>query len=316
MHFFPSPCKGEDQGEGPCTAHVLLRTVQDSAPILNCIWRLTTGFKHKTPKLRMPQRPQHGFTSVDQQPDPNAWIDVLDKLRAEPFYAAYKQRVLERLEPRDGARYLDLGAGTGDDARSLASSANCCVIAADYSLTMAMECRARGRVPSLVCDAAHLPFPEATFDGTYADRTFQHLLNPESALDEIIRVSRTAGRVVVVDPDYDNQVMEFPDQNLARRVLRYRADRMLRNGTIAHRMPAMFRDAGLRLVQVEPLTLTVRDPTAIDNVMGLRTWARSAAANGFLSAADADLWERLFDETVQSGKFLYALTFFITSGVR
>jgi len=145
---------------------------------------------------------------------------------------------------------------------------------------------------------------------------FQHLLNPERALAEMVRVCRSAGRVVVVDPDYDTQVMEFPDQNLARSVLRYRADRMLRNGAIAHRMPAMFRDAGLRSVQVDPLTLTVRDPTAIDNVMGLRTWARGAAANEFLSTEDAGRWERLFDETVRSGKFLYAVTFFITSGVR
>jgi SAM-dependent methyltransferase len=264
----------------------------------------------------MPQRPQHGFTSVDQQADPNAWVAVLDKLRAEPFYAAYKQRVRELLEPRDEARYLDLGAGTGDDARSIASAAKCCVIAADRSLTMAIACRGRGGVPALVCDAAHLPFPEATFDGTCADRTFQHLLDPERALAEMVRVCRSAGRVVVVDPDYDTQAMEFPDQRLASSVLRYRAERMIRNGTIAHRMSAMFRDAGLRSVQVDPLTLTVRDPTAIDNVMGLRTWARTAAANEFISAEDADRWERLFDETVRSGKFLYEVTFFVTSGVR
>jgi SAM-dependent methyltransferase len=264
----------------------------------------------------MPQRPQHGFTSVDQQADPNAWVAVLDKLRAEPFYAAYKQRVRELLEPRDGARYLDLGAGTGDDARSIASTAKCCVIAADRSLTMAMACRARGNVPALVCDAAHLPFAEATFDGTCADRTFQHLLDPERALAEMVRVCRSAGRVVVVDPDYDTQVMEFPDQRLASSVLRYRAERMIRNGTIAHRMAEMFRDAGLRSVRVDPLTLTVHDPSAIDNVMGLRTWARSAAANEFISTEDADRWERLFDENVRSGKFLYAVTFFVTSGVR
>lgn len=264
----------------------------------------------------MPQRPQHGFISVDDQADPNEWVAVLDKLRAEPFYAAYKQRVVELLEPRDRARYLDVGAGTGDDARSIASRANCCMIAADRSLTMATTCRTRGRVPPLVCDAAHLPFPAATFDGTCADRTFQHLLYPERALAEIVRVCRSAGRVVVVDPDYDTQVIEFPDQKLARSVLRYRADRGLRNGTIAHRMPAMFRDAGLRSVQVDSRTLTVRDPTAIDNVMGLRTWARSAAASEFISTEDADRWEHLFDETVRSGKFLYAVTLFITSGVR
>ena len=121
----------------------------------------------------MPQKPEHGFIAVDQQADPNAWVGVLDKLSAEPFYTAYKQRVLEFLEPRDGACYLDLGAGAGDDARSIASSANCCVIAADRSLTMATVCHNRGRVPAVVCDASDLPFPAETFDGTRADRTFQ-----------------------------------------------------------------------------------------------------------------------------------------------
>jgi hypothetical protein len=121
---------------------------------------------------------------------------------------------------------------------------------------------------------------------------------------------------VTVDPDYDTQVMEFPDQGLARRVLRFRADHMLRNGTIAHQMAGIFRDAGLRSIQVEPLTLSVRQPTALDNVMGLRSWARTASATGYIATEEADRWEQLFDYTVQSGKFLYAVTFFVTVGVK
>lgn len=67
-------------------------------------------------------------------------------------------------------------------------------------------------------------------------------------------------------------------------------------------------------IQVDPMTLVVREPTAVDNVTGLRTWARTASADGDLCAEDADRRERLFDETASAGKFLYAVTFFITSG--
>jgi ubiquinone/menaquinone biosynthesis C-methylase UbiE len=74
--------------------------------------------------------PAHGFTAVDQQADPEAWVAVLDKLSAEPFYAAYKKRSVELLEPRDGASYLDLGAGTGGDARLIKAQAKCSVVAA------------------------------------------------------------------------------------------------------------------------------------------------------------------------------------------
>lgn len=132
----------------------------------------------------------------------------------------------------------------------------------------------------------------------------------------MVRVSKSGARLVTVDPDYDTQVMEFPDRALARRVLRFRADHMLRNGTIAHRMAGMFSDAGLGSVRTESVTLSVRDPTAIDNVMGLQTWARTAASYGYIPADEADVWEQLFDKTVRSGKFLYAVTFFITVGVK
>lgn len=119
-----------------------------------------------------------------------------------------------------------------------------------------------------------------------------------------------------MDPDYDTQVVDIADQALARRVLRFRADHGLRNGTLAHRLPGLFAAAGLRDVQVEGLTLVVRDPTAVDNVMGLRTWAGSAHTRGLLPAADAARWPAALDEAIAAGRFLYALTFFLTSGVK
>ena len=262
------------------------------------------------------RRLEHGFTAVDQQPDPGAWIACLDKIQREPFYAVYKRRVAELLEPRAGELFLDVGGGTCEDARAIAGQYGSRAVALDRSFTMARECRARGGVLSIVGDASELPFRAQSFDGCRADRTFQHLSDPHRALSEMVRITKRSGRVVVVDPDYDTQVLEFPDQDLARRVLRFRADRGLRHGTIAHRMPAMFREVGLDRVGVDPMTLVVRDPSAVDNVMGLRTWASTAHRNGFLDADDVRKWEAMFEATVATGKFLYAVTFFITSGIK
>jgi hypothetical protein len=50
--------------------------------------------------------------------------------------------------------------------------------------------------------------------------------------------------------------------------LRYRADRQLRNGGISL-YATMARDAGLASVRVEPFAFSVRDPAAVDNVIGL-----------------------------------------------
>ncbi len=259
---------------------------------------------------------KHGFTSVDDQPDPGSWVAVLDKLRAEPFYLAYKKRTIEILELRDGATYLDLGAGTGEDARLIKAQSNCVAVAADRSMTMAAACRARGGVATVVCDAADLPFADASFDGCRCDRTLQHLQTPELAVAEMARVTKAGGRLVAADPDYDTQVMELADQDLARRVLRYRADYMLGSGTNAHRMISVFRRVGLTGIGAEAMTLIVRDPRAVDNVMGLRTWAGTAAENAFLTFEEAEKFEALFDESVRAGAFFYSVTFFITWGIK
>ncbi len=261
-------------------------------------------------------RAAHGFTAVDTQKDPRAWVRCLDTLRRHPFYISYKKRVVELLSPRAGGTYLDVGAGTGDDARAIAEGAGATVVALDSSTVMMSAAARRGLPTVVVALAGRLPFGDATFDGCWSDRTFQHLCEPAAALGEIVRVTKARGRVVVADPDYGTQVLSFPDRELARRVLRYRAERGLRQGTLGHRMAALFTRSGLADVESEARTLVVRDAAALDNVLGLRTWAGPAHAAGELSPKEVATWERLFDETVAAGRFRWAVTFFLTAGTK
>src|SRR5215218_7117534 len=105
-------------------------------------------------------RPVHGFTAVNQQADPAAWVRTLDTIHGEPFYAAYKARTLDLLMPRAGGRYLELGGGTGDDARALERASGASAVLLDLSRTMAAEARRRG-VTGITGDAAALPFATA-----------------------------------------------------------------------------------------------------------------------------------------------------------
>jgi SAM-dependent methyltransferase len=261
-------------------------------------------------------RPEHAFTAVDEQEEPSSWIGVLDRLREEPEYAAYKRRIVELLEPVSEGRYLDVGTGTGTDALALASGLGVEVVGVDVSRTMVDEARRRGLREAHVARAEALPFADASFDGCWADRTFQHLAEPEIALAEMVRVAKPGGRVVVADPDYDTQVVDVADQHLARRVLSYRADHALRNGTLAHRMGGLFARAGLTDVSVEGAPVVLRDPTALDNALGLRSWAAVAHERGLLDAADVARWEETFDCSIADGHFLYSFSLFLTAGTK
>jgi ubiquinone/menaquinone biosynthesis C-methylase UbiE len=185
---------------------------------------------------------EHGFTRVDEEARPAAWVECLDLLHSEPFYREYKRRVRMILAPRPTCRYLEVGTGVGTDALAVGAT----VIGVDRSLTMCRESCARGLMRSVVGDAEALPFPSGLVDGCWSDRTFQHLARPDLALREMVRVLKPGGTIVVADPDYGTQVMELPDQSLARKVMDFRAHHALRHGTIGHQMTRRFVDAAWR----------------------------------------------------------------------
>jgi SAM-dependent methyltransferase len=244
--------------------------------------------------------------------EPTGFVEpaVLELLRNHPFYAGYKARTFELLSAHRGGHYLDVGAGTGADAREHANASGTTWALLDRSHTMAGVSRA------VVGDARALPFSNAAFDGCRADRVLQYLADAPVAIAEMARVTRPGGHVVVADPDYDTQVVEVDDQALARRVREFRRDVARANGAFAHRAVGAFRAAGLLDVVVEARTLVVRDPAAVDNVMGLAGWASFAEASGGLAPGDGQRWRRELDAAARDGRFLYAVTFFLTAGRR
>jgi SAM-dependent methyltransferase len=236
--------------------------------------------------------------------------DVLERLRTHPFYASYKQRTFELLDVHAHGHYLDVGAGTGGDAHDHAVASGSSWVAVDRSIAMAHRARA------LAADARALPFTSEAFDGCRADRVLQYLPDAPDAIAEMARVTRPGGRVVVADPDYDTQVVEVDDQELARRIRSFRRDAARGNGAFAHRALGAFRRAGLVDVEVEAHTLVVRDPSDVDNVMGLADWAHFAAEHGTLAPAEPARWRNQLAAAAREGRFLYAVTFFLTAGRR
>jgi SAM-dependent methyltransferase len=222
----------------------------------------------------------HGFTDVDRQDHPEQWVRVLDALADEPFYASYQARVRELLQPIAGHRYLEVGAGTGASAARLIREHNVDVVTLDSAKTMTEAQRARGLPHPITADAHMIPCCDDSFDGASADRTIQHVADPERCIDEMARVTRPGGRVVIADPDYSTQTLSIEDQTLAAAILAFRA-RRIRNGRLAHLHAPMLARRGLHNITVETMTATARDLDTFDHVWGLRTWAAPAAAAGF-----------------------------------
>lgn len=104
--------------------------------------------------------------------------------------------VRDRL-PKEG-KVLEIGAGTGllwkQPDHPLE---NLNLVLTDFSAAMCEELRS---VPGAVveqCDAASLPFDDASFDAVVANHMLYHVDDPDGALREFARVLRPGGRIFI-----------------------------------------------------------------------------------------------------------------------
>ena len=228
---------------------------------------------------------------------------------AEDAWLGYKARSFDLLALTDGDQILDVGCGTGEDARRLAGRvAVVSVIGIDTSEEKIREARALTLglprpVDFRVGDAYTLPFDDETFDACRADRVFHHLVDPCRALTEMARVTRPGGRVVVSDTDYDSLVVEAPDLALTRTILTHHTERM-ESGRIGRRLPGLFLDAGLASLTVEPYAAVATDYD--EEVLKLRDKAERAAKAGAIAPADAARWVESLVAADRAGRFVCA----------
>jgi ubiquinone/menaquinone biosynthesis C-methylase UbiE len=255
------------------------------------------------------------FGRIDQTADPRYFIRFLDEAAMQESFQAYKRRTFELLDVRLGQRLLEVGCGTGDDARGLCRlvGRNGKVVAIDNSKAMINEAarRAEGRFQSLqlnVADAMQLQFPDASFDACRADRSFMHIPDPAQALREMVRVTRPGGRVLVYEVDFETLVIDAPDHDLARRIVNAWCD-SFPNGWLGRHMPALFRECGLADPLVVPATLMLTYNLAA-SLIGAETVARAQSA-GKISADEGRTWLKFLEEAHYTGRFFSSLLGYI-----
>lgn len=268
------------------------------------------------------QRPQSEFTDVDHAQNPTDYLHMLDAQRSMPFMQQYKQRLRVLLDLHPGQQVLDAGTGTGEDAQGVAKlvTPGGQVVGLDMSQIMIDEAKRRIRDPSLPLrfvqgDIQHLPFETATFDRCYADRIFIHLSDPVRALAELVRVTRPGGRILIAEGDHESQVLDSPYPEVTRRFFRFRNDGM-RQPDIGHRLYALFQDAGLLDVQVEPLARLTTDYEMIRPVAHYIEGMRAAQEYGVVTSEEAEQWILALEEAIRTGRFFHAIMWFLTTGCK
>lgn len=137
-----------------------------------------------------------------------------------------KNKMMALMQLKEGDKLLDVGCGAaidtltlyqkvGPEGRVFGVDANLGMIQSAIQKTI--ECGLTKQVIHQVGEANNLQFSDNTFDSVRSERMIQHLENPEKAIQEMWRVLKPGGWLVLADTDHSSLSIDttIPDtQNI------------------------------------------------------------------------------------------------------
>jgi excisionase family DNA binding protein len=136
---------------------------------------------------------------------------IYDEMRKDFYGEALRELLIARFPPQSGFDVADIGAGTGYLTKGLARYAKkvWAIDASPAMLTIARrDCEAAGltNVEFREGDALDLPLPDQSQNMVFANLLLHHLAEPMMALNEMYRILKTGGQVILTDVNSHNYV--------------------------------------------------------------------------------------------------------------
>ena len=132
--------------------------------------------------------------------------DLMNDLMSMGLHRAWKAFTVLVANLREGDQVLDIAGGTGDLALAFSKKVgkSGCVVHTDINEAMLRTGRDRlldaGVVlPTLVCDAEKLPFPDSHFDLVSVAFGLRNMTHKDLALTEMNRVLKPGGKLLVLE---------------------------------------------------------------------------------------------------------------------
>ncbi|WP_157268358.1 bifunctional demethylmenaquinone methyltransferase/2-methoxy-6-polyprenyl-1,4-benzoquinol methylase UbiE [Azohydromonas aeria] len=132
--------------------------------------------------------------------------DVMNDLMSMGLHRAWKAYAVAVANLREGQRVLDIAGGTGDLARAFAPRVGTSGLVVHTDINEAMLRTGRDRLldsglvlPTTICDAEKLPFPDGSFDLVSVAFGLRNMTHKDAALAEMARVLKPGGRLMVLE---------------------------------------------------------------------------------------------------------------------
>ncbi len=249
----------------------------------------------------------------------------LERAYATTDMCVQREELRRSLRASAGEAILDLGSGHGFLACELAEEVGASgrIVGVDISLDMnsiaskrVAACGFGDRVEILAGDASALAFADATFDAAVSMQVIEYLAEPDAALQQLARVLRPGGRLVIIDTDWDSLVWAATDRRRAARIAAAWNEHVA-DPYLPRSLAPRLRAAGLEVkeVRIAPILNTAYDATSFSyNIATLI--ASFVPGHGGISEDEATDWLNDLAELQHQGRYFFSVNRYLFAASR
>ena len=251
------------------------------------------------------------------------YVDTNYLQMAEKFTRHVKQRSYELMQVQKGHNVLDVGCGPATDTISLAQlvGSEGQVFGVDYDEEMIIEANHKAAEAGVAewtrhkqANATALPFEDGYIDSCRSERLFQHLVNPEQVLSEMIRVTQSGGWLVVVDIDLATLSTDTPETEIERRLIRFLAEETVNNGYSGRQLNRLFKQQGLLDLTIELFGIPITSYAIARQSQRLDSTEALALEAGIITPDELERWRTSLEQADSKGEFFCSVNLVMVAG--
>ena len=157
-----------------------------------------------------------------------------------------------------------------------------------------------------------------TFDICRCDRSLQHVENPQAAVQEMVRITKPGGTIVISEPDWETLVVDSPSYAKTTRIILNHFTNTRVNGWMGRQLPRLLKNTDLSSglvenVRVLPLVSPVQDLTFVREAY-LDKARKLAVEASVVTKEEASDWMEELVALDEAGLFFSSLTIYVARG--
>jgi ubiquinone/menaquinone biosynthesis C-methylase UbiE len=135
-------------------------------------------------------------------------FDIIAPIYDRVIHKLDLKRLIHLLKLPTTGRLLDAGGGTGRVSSRLRFLVDE-VVVCDLSLFMLKQARNKGGLLTVRTHVEQLPFPNESFERIVVVDALHHFCDQRESIQELLRVLKTGGRLVIEEPNIDNFMIKW-----------------------------------------------------------------------------------------------------------